>query len=832
MGTPGAAGSGAGPSGLVHFEDTDGNTYDIPAQNADAFKQLMREEYVQIVGEPELQDVPLWAKPSPPPDPNKPSMQERMDEAAFGPDAGVEFGPVEPYPDNDAGAYDLPMPGRDSAGPAGPVDAKLQQSRDELAASDARRAGQKDLTSGDRTHGRGVYSNKIEPPGQLETIGRSWLDVAGAGFQDEGAGLGGMWDELTTGTPVGKYTDSLLRNVGIDIPMRVERQVQTPAHAVADNAEQRVEVPAGVETQTTMGYKEKPKGYAKEGAVTKARQATPRTETQGRDAPEQGALSRYGDAFMGPKQQYAQRDEEAFDAHPVTRFVSGIVPNVAQTIAGRWLMSGASAADEAAGAVARAGPGVGKWIERSAAGAKDVLTNRGSLAQAGAQGFGHAEGRSFTEWLLSGMAGAGGEVAGGLAAVGPAEIALTPPRWLGRDTERKLMDPNSSDAHLHNLARNAGAEYEMSHKPAKGRVKRPLTGARGLRPGEGMQKAIDEAKARGSGDPVDLRRTEAATRVAGVLDDNSQRLLKNLEDTRGDYYVNPEGAQGISGDDFFTGVEPEMRAELVAKLRQLRVSDAELHGREAFTPEGSANARVFDRLLEYVDNKAKTHKSDRRFGEEADYADLARRLRSIQETEGNFRGGRVIADNHAQAMREHEAHKTQFGIPVESKGVNRTPGGADVEAIKTRLKQGPSTSLSDATRELELGDPPAGVPGDRQTGELLRDWAGLDAQHRLMADAEDAEGLGVARGGKAGKGVSVQIPDLWPGMRAAGMQNLGLNSQAGARALGTHGFPQATPEDVEAIPEDLKWLVHLLGYDKQSPADLQKLVQMIESQQP
>ena len=80
-----------------------------------------------------------------------------------------------------------------------------------------------------------------------------------------------------------------------------------------------------------------------------------------------------------------------------------------------------------------------------------------------------------------------------------------------------------------------------------------------------------------------------------------------------------------------------------------------------------------------------------------------------------------------------------------------------------------------------------------------------------------------------------RLPDLSPGMRAAGMANLGPYSNAGLRGGLREGAQELLSSGDEVTPEialeKVRWLANLLGYDNQSPADLQKLIQMIEGQQ-
>jgi hypothetical protein len=196
MGTPGTAGSG-GDAGLVHFEDVEGNTYDVPPDYVSRFKEIIKGQGVQLVDEPEAPSSSAAPSSS---DPYGGLLGPEDIQAAH--DLRTEWDGLKSGENTDsdmAGGDDMDagVPFDEDAGtsPSAPSDAGAGASSPSDAVKESL-ALIADLDHGDRTVGRGIHSPLKPKPGAWESFGRGAADTAGFGFSDEAAGVGAAAGEL------------------------------------------------------------------------------------------------------------------------------------------------------------------------------------------------------------------------------------------------------------------------------------------------------------------------------------------------------------------------------------------------------------------------------------------------------------------------------------------------------------------------------------------------------------------------------------------------------------------------------------------------------------
>lgn len=585
-----------------------------------------------------------------------------------------------------------------------------------------------------------------EPFGALESLGRGYLDQAGFGHSDEMAGGGAMADELALRTGANKVIDPVLRFLGADIPMR-----QGP-----------------IEHATHRGY----------GAPTQ-------------DLSKTLALSGH-DATA----DYLGNDKQAYAAHPAAYIAGSVTAGVPQAIAMRGL-GGASRAAEAEAAAARSGTGIAGWAERTIAGGKDALTNPGNLLSAALSGHGHAEGETARDTARSGFQGFAGEYLGGAAAAPFAEALLTPGRMWGRATMKTLEDSGSNAAAVDfRSALNAGAQPETFAKPKKF-VGGGVTSEEGLRPGPEMAEQYAHSASLGSAQPAEDLRMHAADRLTGAVESERAEAVGWIRSNKAAYFESPEGTREIPASLVLDRVpDRSARVRIEGKLRPAPYSEPPLPFSRtpgAYTQQSGRmiNAKELDSIIQAADDQAKTYSGKVEVGPARDFAEYVAYLREVRDQE--FPGlAEIDAAGHGLLSR-WEAKASQLGIDQRVSGVDTTEGSQHAQAVYNRLGQPENPMTKRAINGLAAQDP--------EVAPLTQRSQGISAQQRLVAGAKQADKTPLVKVGP----IKLGGMDLSPGMRVAGMQNLGLNSQGALRGGMTAGAP--------VTPAEWQMLMRLLGQD-------------------
>ena len=898
MGAPGAAES-SGDGGLTHFEDTEGNSYDVPSSYVPRFKEIIKNQGVQIVGEPEVGLFSGLEESAPPEaDQSDPFSPERMDQATE-----AWFGPMEKDPDAGTGAYDLPPLGSDvedldagvsqggepqndvSTVPPAPIVPPV--AGDRAAREKAWAEGTEDLDRDTQTVGRGVHSPlKVPRYTKAESSGRGYLDQAGWGTGDEGAGIGGMADESArrgydSGHSSGTgFVDSLLRYFGADIPMRVDRQakenegalLKDPAgNVVRDQKGDAMRAPPKDTVETSMEYGES--GEWGEGAInnpksleraakanrgapvaTLGREPVPRAAGRDVNAPEEESNTlldsllnyssagraqgrpgeTYKKAFGDTSGAYLDDEKTAQKDNPLSYGGAGFMAGVPQSFFLR-LLGAPARVKEAIQAAERAGPGWAKFGERVAAGAVDALKNPGNIASSVLSGFGHSEGDTVGERLGNAAKGAAMEHVVGAALAAPAEAVLKVPREYGRETHSKFTNDLHSPEVAPTLvtAENAGTGLEAFSKRT-GAPGYALTSEKGVRPSAELHAAqqaalrppkteapgthpvlqsdepghelglalssVDDAPAmerrRISGEPGQELRARAAESLTNAAENQRVKTVAWIRQQKKDYFASPEGQQEIPLSvvlDHFPDA-PELRHRLLRKFRrppyepprQFHESpvrrDAEGHrmapiGRAAErrlqapepVPERMINAEELDTAIQFADTHGKSWTG------KIEHADLPNSFKAYadylrEEVRNNaYKGLQAIDDNAHKYLGQWEANVSQIGIDPRTSPVRTELHNQHTLQVYNRLGD-----FKDQPLMREAVDDLAQFGADVK---LVEQAEALAAQRKLVKDQHTGTGPGRYGLGKVHKKLNL----IDPGLRAAGLENLGLNAQGAVR---------------------------------------------------
>jgi hypothetical protein len=927
-----------GDPGIVRFEDEHGGLHEFPAIYRQQWEQWMQGKKTRYAELPEGMDPGsdsvIWTQPKP---------GDVFDD--------TQYGMVEEDPEAASGAYDLPRPGTDQpdAGtPPDPVEAKGEQNWSDSVARRHRPGADGPLSPDARTVGRGTDAPLQEERYSAgESLGRGYLDQAAWGFDDEAAGLGGVYDEMTRdGIAQMPWLDSLLRNLpfglGADIPMRVDRTVMGEGRKFERDKDGElvrfqstgnpIREPGEREIRSQMAYKWPPDIENYDPARIEATQSlepvtkhwrgsAPRTEGRGVDAEPQGRLLDYADAALESRENYSKHNKESFEEDPAGFMAGSAFAAIPQSALTRRLLPGATSAQEADAAVRRAGPGVGKFIERAAAGAKDAVFNRGNAASAALSSAGHMEGDTPTEMAKS----AGGSfltemVTGAIGSV-IAEILLNPARSAGRGIMNRLEDSFKNPHHAQTIvtARNAGMAPEAWEKP-EGRGlfgDGTTTSEMGVRPGEKMRAAqrdllkgtplepdprtpapmpgdaptvedwappkghrqpplppgwqppqAPSAKPPPTPEPVQLRLgiedsgppagsrsgpplrlelevpAEGATpagqlklavedspapatrsrRSALVGEELGKKSADNLtmaaETQRKEVekWINTQKKEFFNSDEGKKVItEPMLKEELTKHHprskawsyieEHLKTFGGERTNRwtmpphdgvpgeppplpKAAMPEGKRGkyrglqAIDLDEMITDTSDKMKAYKGERPHDQQRYWKDIHDELVGFRQR--HYKRLEQVAQQGHERLNKREANATVLGIPREASPIQTERNSPHAQAIMQRLGQfKDNPQIQEAVTNLK---------GYGANPELSEQAAGALATQQLISDAQKG---GIGWNARFGP-LHANLGKYNPGMRPAGLANLGLNSNA---AVGG------------ASREWIQWMAHLLGIE-------------------
>jgi hypothetical protein len=746
-------------------------------------------------------------------------------------------------PDEEPGAeFGAPASDMDAnAGMGESEDDPLAASREALAASRAMESQDQGLRNEARTVGRGVDSPQV--PSMGETAWRSPVDLYSLGFDDTMAGIGAMGDEFARSTGLGglaaRYLDPVLRlgGYGADIPMRVDRQVMGEGRKlqrdaggeVARDADGNpVREPGQVETQSQMAYSAPPQS---ESATVAMREPAQHNFQQGKHGVPMTAFDTYLNAGADESQEYERSNQEAFEANPGTRFAMGVFTGAPLAVLARRLGSRTTGTAEADAATARAGP-QGDWVSRAAAGAVDATTKPGNIGYALTSGAGHAKGERPLELAADAAWQAAGEMAVNAIGSAPAEIALELPRAAGRSVTRKLrsLQRNPLGAQTVRTAMDqGGTQFETFRKP-EGFFWDPLTSERGVRGGPVVREAEAESLMRGSAQPAEDLRERASNQVTKGLENQRSTETQWIHDEKQDVFqkegkapVDEKGLMAEFGEEMPPSAQARGRAYVQSRLRRFGPPPQpppqpqwSFPGQPPPPPtvqpkntpqiEG-VDARDLDDMIRVTSDRGKEFKGEDPNNEAFEWQKIAEALRRVRDR--HYPRLRAIDDKASQKLSEFEANASGMGINQNVSPVDTTAGSAHSLSAYERLEQAQGKPpIRSALDRLKPWNPEAAATMDRSRG--------IAATQRLIAEAKQGGPAAVARArviGGSPPRASVGFPDISPGMRAAGMQNLGLNSNAVLR--------EAMSKAV--TPEDLAYVYALLGKRIAEPSEPQKV---------
>jgi len=474
----------------------------------------------------------------------------------------------------------------------------------------------------------------------------------------------------------------------------------------------------------------------------------------------------YGDAFNAERDRYKAEDEAAREEDPGLFLTGSMLASVPMSIAMRRAIPGgpsnARLAEEAAARSASHSP----LVSHTVASLKDALFNPGNVLQSAVSGAGHAEGRPFsTEWAQDALSNAEAEHLAG-AVVSPAiegAVSATA-RPIGRRVMRALRSDlnNSADAPAIVTAMNAGARAETFQKPMPGPI--PTTSEAGYRPGRRMRADLERAR---EGAPtqtpntVEQIRRRSANNITDALKAQRDEVVERAATRNREAFAKPENQQVIDADDIYDRVEPETYRYLV--------DGGYMHppsGARSSTPQGAPRfltAERLDRAITRASDQAKEYTNLKATDQAAVAERLASDLRRVREQ--TYPELHEIAKETEQNLARLQENMVSMGVPR-----NRQPiTDEDANLVYDRLGQYEDNAMTQAGVE-RLG------PWGADT-QLAEQGVGQSAMAELIA-AQQALGpmsrnpLGVMR---------TILNAVKPGMRAAGMENLGLNTQAALR---------------------------------------------------
>jgi len=474
----------------------------------------------------------------------------------------------------------------------------------------------------------------------------------------------------------------------------------------------------------------------------------------------------YGDAFNAERDRYKAEDEAAREEDPGLFLTGSMLASVPMSIAMRRAIPGglnnARQAEQAAARSASASP----LVSHTVASLKDALFNPGNVLQSALSGAGHAEGRPFsTEWAQDALSNAEAEHLAG-AVVSPAiegAVSATA-RPIGRRVMRAMRSEinNPKDAARIVTAMNAGTRAETFEKPMPG--PNPTTSAAGYRPGRRMRADLDRAR---EGAPTQTPNTaeQMRRRSANDITDALKRQRDHAVDraaTRNkEAFAKPENQHVIDADHIQDTYKPETYRYLVG--------EGYMHpapGPRSPTPSGAERyltAKQLDQAIDTASDQAEEYTNSGAVKQAAAAERVVTDLRLIREN--NYPELHEIAKETEQNLSRLQENLVSMGIPRNRKPITNE----DAELVYNRLAQYKDNAMTQAGVE-RMG--PWGADA-----QLAEQAVGQNARSELVAEQQalgpmSKNPLGVIR---------TILSAVKPGMRAAGMENLGLNTQAALR---------------------------------------------------
>lgn len=783
---------------LIEYQDDLGNTYKFPIEHRALFEQGMKAQgrTVSPVRSSAGQGGQGGLVP--------PAGSGQAGGGSADSMGGVEFGPMERDQEAGSGAYDLPWGESDSDLPSTPYVAQGPP-YDPEAIDAARTQEELDkMLRGELPHDARMTRRDIDAPLKVqrfsggESTGRGYLDEASWGFDDEASGVGGMADQAALATGSNGFIDSLLRSWGGADPKAdaaaFDIGAPAPERRWADiPPEYGASIPA-TDARGGQAIDESIPEFDDAGKPNDRRKYLPqrlrtgpveRTTERGYDAPVQGAAEDYAQAFGGARQSYAKESKAAFDEDPLT-FTGGMaMAAVPKQFLMRSLGLGpaGTTAREAEEAAARSSD----WVSRAAAGATDAFTNPGNIVSSITSGLGHAEGDTWLKRLISAVGGAATEHAIGAAFAPAAELALNIPRNIGRGQLRKLTNPihNPGEAQTLTTAMNAGANLEAFAKPerpitlANPLPGHPLTSERGIRPSL-KYRAVQQAL---GAQPAGMKSAQPGPEIWAAAADNLTRAAEKQRTTTVNWiagekqkiFQSPEGQRVIMTRPLLKGT-PRLAHSLIGE-------HSKNHGGGLW----GVNAEQFEKIIQSASDKAREYDLHQQVDAARQWADITRDLRKLREK--IYPSIHVIDRQGAALLSKLEANLTQLGISRRASPIDTTPGSEHAQTIYQQtgtFEDSPQTRRAVAELVRYGADP-----------ELARQAAGAVATENLIGEAKANKGQ--ARWHL--RNLSTKLAPFDPGMRVAGLTNLGLNAQGAIRA------PVSTPAKKAAR----EYMMYLLG---------------------